>query len=245
MKKSNHNVTLNANDVEGALANASPAADVQTLRARAADFQRGLLAKGSAERIAALDAAALAALSAKLKRPYDAELIEALRLCERHGNPRVRLWCAQIFANPESAGEVAALIRLGRDRDRDVRDEAVRALAGSSMDTEGLRDALAEAAEASDWESFDLRLLAIEGLATRGDPRGMAAIERVLETDPLELIGEDERLACVCALISAHPHPRYLHRLESWRQRLAGSPDECDEDWIDPVIETIETCQAA
>jgi hypothetical protein len=243
---------------KAATAAPSPEADIQALIGRTQDFRRDLLARaapepdGFAAAIAALasnDANAVAvgldALTQRLQRPRDPALIDRLKNCESHGNPRVRLWYAQSFAGAETDAEIALMIRLAADPDRDVRDEAIRALAGSPMDTPALRDALAAAGEDRDWESFDLRLAAIQGLAARDDPRAAPAIELVLETDPLHLIGWDERLPSVCALVSAHPQQRYLPRLEGWRQRLLGSPDECEEAWIEPVLEAIETCKAA
>lgn len=133
-----------------------------------------------------------------------------------------------------STEAVAALIRLMRDVDADVRDWATFALGTqSNLDGDEIRDALAARL---DDEGADTRFEAAMGLARRGDGRALASL--------LVRLGEADASVYLVDLAAAAElaDPALLPSLGRLRDAWAEDADEDEDAHTRALVHAIERC---
>jgi HEAT repeat protein len=109
----------------------------------------------------------------------DPRAIPHLIALRNHPSSRVRFGVAFGLARQKTAGAIATLVELSRDKDRDVRDYATFGLAElNSLNTKAIRDALVARLGERDVE---IRGQALIGLAQRKDPRVLKPLQKELK----------------------------------------------------------------
>lgn len=133
-----------------------------------------------------------------------------------HASAEVRHVSVVVLSGIDRDEAIDALVRASRDDDAPVRDAACFGLGhllgsptapGGIVDTPPIREALAARLADDDVEA---REEAATGLALRGDPRGIAAVEALLAR-----FDEEGVTTRVLATAAEAPHPSYVPHLEA------------------------------
>ena len=205
-----------------------PATGIDDAQAFALEATQALLVSGLYDRNAGVQLAAIAGLG---HRPAPDALPRLLELAG-HPDSRIRfaLACALgSYAQPEAT---AALMRLARDRDDDVRDWATFGIGA-------LRDTDDEAIRALLWDNAhdldrDVRGEAVVGLARRGDPRVIELLKQRLadgdcrgyELEAVQEMPRPELLAPLQALLADAERTRAHSTV--WLSELLDAIDACE-----------------
>ena len=203
-------------------------AGVAEPEAFAPDETRALLVAGLSDPSLRVVQAAICGLE---HRPAPAALPVLLGMLD-HPESRIRVALARTLGSYAEVDATAALMRLARDRDDDVRDWATFGIGA-------LRDADDEAIRALLWDNAhdpdrDVRGEAVVGLARRGDPR-------VIELLKERLSGGDCR-GYELEAVQEMPRPELLgplHQLLADAERTRAHSSA----WLAGLLDAIDACE--